>query len=218
MSAIISREDKEKEVTVKTCRIHIIGVIHGLESEGERVRNAFEEFMPDCIALGIPKEDIATIKKFVKEGMEFGMSPEQECFFEHLSRYGKVAIPPSDLLVSYELSTDENMPLEALDIDDENYADIFTKKVSLISFIRNSRRNKKLSNKEFDASTAEKFIEEWERRYNSMKSFKAIEKAREKNIASRLFSLADRYGRVLAVISYQRFDGVVDGLSSLNIH
>jgi len=204
---------KEKSLTVKNCHIRLVGVIHGLEREGERVKYLFEEFMPDCIALGIPKEDIVTIKKFVEEGFEFDISPEQERFFEHLSRYGKVSIPPSDLLVSYKLSEEKGIDLEAIDMDDESYADVFTKKVSLISFMRNSRRNKKLMKKEFASNSAEEFVEEWERHYNSLKSFKAIEKAREENMALRLFSLSEKYERILAIIPYQRFDRVAELLS-----
>ena len=202
--------DKERTVTVKNCTIRLLGVIHGLEKEGERVRAAFYDFNPDCIALGIPKEDIATVEKYEEESMEFDMLPEQKRFFECLSHYGKVAVPPSDLTTSYELSVENDVHLEALDIDDEEYAEIFTKKISLISFMRNSRRNKKLIKKEFDVPTAGEFVEEWERHYNSVKAFRIIEKAREENMASRLVSLADKYGRILAVIPYQRFDGVAN--------
>jgi len=200
---------KERTLIVDNCTIYLIGVIHGLEREGERVRAAFYDFRPDCIALGIPAEDIDTIKKFVQDGIEFDMLPEQKRFFEHLSRYGRTSVPPPDLLASYNISVEENIPLEPLDMNDEEYAEIFTKKVSLISFIRNSRRNKKLVRREFDAPTAEEFVDEWERRYNSMRQFKAIEKAREENMASCLLSLAGKYRRVLAVIPYQRFDSVV---------
>jgi len=203
---------KERTLVVDSCTIYIVGVIHGLEREGERVRAAFRDFRPDCIALGIPAEDIDTIKKFADEGMEFDMLPEQERFFEHLSRYGRTSVPPPDLLASYNISVEEGIPIETLDMNDEEYAEVFTKKVSLISFIRNSRRNKKLVKMEFDAPTAEDFVDEWERRYNSMRQFKAIERAREKNMASSLVSLAGKYGRVLAVIPYQRFDGVVNSI------
>jgi len=205
---------KDRTLTVKNCRIRLIGVIHGLEREGERVRYVSEEFMPECIAIGIPREDIDTIKKFVEEGFEFDMSPEQERFFENLSRYGKISIPPSDLIASYKISEEKGIDLRAIDLDDELYADVFTKKVSLISFIRNSRRNKKLMKREFDSGSAEEFVEEWEKHYNSLRAFRAIEKIREENMASQLFSLAEKYERILAIIPYQRFDRVVEILSS----
>ncbi|MEA2054530.1 MAG: hypothetical protein U9O96_05375 [Candidatus Thermoplasmatota archaeon] len=209
---------KGKTVTIKNCRIYLVGIIHGLEREGDRVKNAFEMIQPDCFALGVPEEDIVTIKKFVRDNIEFDMSPEQARFFECLSRYGKVSIPPSDLVVSHKLSVKEDIPLEALDIDDEHYADIFAKNVSLISFIWNSKKNKELRKKKFTAGTAEEFVEEWERNFNSTKPFKAIEKARERNMASRLFDLASQYERILAVIPYQRFDGVLDELIALKKH
>ncbi|MCD6147393.1 MAG: hypothetical protein J7J34_05270 [Thermoplasmata archaeon] len=204
---------KERVLRVNNCDIHLVGVIHGLEREGERVKYLFEEINPGCIALGIPKEDIATIKKFVDDGIEFDMLPEQKRFFEILSHYGKVSIPPPDLVALYKLSEEKGVDLEAIDMDDEHYADVFTKKVSLINFIRNSRRNKKLLKREFDFHSAEEFVEEWEKRYNSMKSFRAIEKAREENMASRLLSLSDRYEKILAVVPYQRFDGIAELLS-----
>ena len=205
---------KDRTLTVKNCRIRLIGVIHGLEREGERVRYVSEEFMPECIAIGIPREDIGTIKKFVEEGFEFDMSPEQERFFENLSRYGKISIPPYDVITSYKISEEKGIDLRAIDLDDELYADVFTKKVSLISFIRNSRRNKKLMKREFDSGSAEEFVEEWEKHYNSLRAFRAIEKIREENMASQLFSLAEKYERILAIIPYQRFDRVVEILSS----
>lgn len=208
---------KEKTIVIKNCTICMLGVIHGLEKEGERVKYAFKRIKPDCIAVGIPKEDIDTLKKCIEEETEFEITPYQEYFFECLSSYGKVSIPPKDLLIAYNLSVKEDIPLEPIDMDDEEYATVFTENVSLLSILRTSRKMKKLAKKKFFAQKAEEFVEEWEK-WMCTKSFYVVENAREEKMASRLFSLANRHKKILAVIPYQRFDGVLQKMTELKKH
>ncbi|KAA0001864.1 MAG: hypothetical protein FE048_04795 [Thermoplasmata archaeon] len=205
---------KEKTIVVKTCTICLIGVIHGLEREGEKVKYAFKRMKPDCIAVGIPKEDIAILKKYNEGEIEFETTPYQDYFFECLSSYGKVSIPPKDLLTAYTLSVKEGIPFEPIDLDDEEYATVFTENVSLLSILKSSRRMKKLAKKKFFAQGAEEFVEEWEK-WVSPKSFYSVENAREEKMASRLFFLANKHKRILAIIPYQRFDGVLQKITQL---
>jgi len=203
---------KERTVMIKNCTICMLGVIHGLEREGERVKSAFKRVKPDCIAVGIPKEDVATLKKCIEEETDFEITPYQEYFFECLSSYGKVSIPPKDLITAYNLSLKEGIPLEPIDMDDEEYANVFTENVSLLSILKSSRRMKKLSKKKFFAQKAEEFVEEWEK-WMHTKSFYVVENAREEKMASRLFLLAGKHKRILALIPYQRFDGVLEKIT-----
>ena len=195
----------------------MLGVIHGLEKEGERVKYAFKRIRPDCIAVGIPKEDVAILEKCMDGEAEFETTPEQDYFLEYLSLYGKVSIPPKDLLTAYEISAKEGISLEAIDLDDEEYATVYTKNISIFGVLKSSRRIKKLRKKEFAARTPEEFVEEWEK-WMCTKSFYAVENAREEKMASCLFSLASKHKRILAIIPYQRFDGVLQKITGLKKH
>ncbi len=199
----------------------MLGVIHGLEREEEKVKCAFKRIKPECIAAGIPREDVAILRKCVEgdtEGeVELETTPEQDYFFECLSSYGKVSIPPKDLLAAYTLSAKGNITLEAIDLDDEEYAAAFTKNISLFGILKSSRKMKKVQRRKFSAHTPGEFVEEWER-WVSPKSFHALEEMREEKMASRLFLLADEHTRILALIPYQRFDGVLHKITDLKKH
>ena len=212
---------KEKTVTLRKCTITLLGVIHGLEREGERVKYAVKRVKPECIAVGIPKEDVAILKQCVEgtsdQDVELETTPEQEYFFECLSSYGKVSIPPKDLLMAYTLSVNEGIALEAIDLDDEEYATAFTKNISLFGILKSTRKMRKLKKMKLTAQTPGELVEEWER-LATPKSFHALEVLREKKMASQLYLLADNYTRILALIPYQRFEGVLHAITELKKH
>ena len=202
-----------KEFSIHGSTIYLLPVIHGLAKEGEKVKNIFYKFHPECIAIGIAPEDIELIDK-IKDTENVEMPLQHQYYLIHLSKYGEVSLPPSDILVANEISRKENIPLHAIDIDDETYADMLTENVSIFSLIRHSRKIKKLAQKEFSAKTAEEFVYELYNEINSIKSFKKIEEEREGRMAKAIIKLCGRYKKVLAVVPLEKYEGILKKLES----
>ena len=204
---------KDTSVHVRGATIRLLGVVHGLEREGKRVQQAFLAFEPDCCAVGIPKEDVETLRECRGiDQPEFETTSERDVFFEQLATYGTVTVPPVDLVAAVTLADEEDIPLEGIDLDDEEYASLFTDEISLFGLMFNRWKNRRAEKKSFEAATAEDFVLRWDSRFNATRSFQAIKQAQEKHMADRIWQLAGRYSRILAVIPYERFDGVAAGL------
>lgn len=200
-----------KEISIEEKRLLIIPVIHGLIGEEKKIKEAFNKFNPDCIAIGIPPEDIEIVGN-IKDGDEFDMSLQHQYYLLHLSKYGKISLPPLDIKITHEISCKNNIPLHAIDIDDDEYADILTKNVSIFSLIRHSRKVKKLLNKKFKAKNAEEFVREWNKEINSIKAFRKLEEMREQRMVENIVSLSKRYKKILAIVPLEKYDGIVNKL------
>ena len=196
-----------KKIEIEGCKIYMLPVIHGLVEEGEKVERAVKEVMPSCIAIGIANEDMEALKNY-EEGRD--IPPQYEYYLAFLSNYGKVALPPPDIKTAYEISKLHDIEIHAIDVDDEEYADLLVKNVSLLSLIKHSRKIKKLRKKAFRAENARDFVFEWDEYMTSVKAFRKIEKAREKRMAENIKKLAEKHEKILAIIPLERFYGVVD--------
>jgi pheromone shutdown protein TraB len=213
-----SNHKKDKTLIVNESRLRLLGTIHGLKREGERVRAIFNDVMPDCLAVGIPEEDITTLETCKSEEIDFETTEDQAYYFDCLTTFGEVRIPPADLVAAYSLAEEYNLPLKALDISDKQYAQLFTNKVSILGLLRASHKNKKIRKQGFIAENAEAFALKWDEYINTTTQFQAIEQERERHMADRAFELTQQYERVLAVLPYPRFDGILQHLLTLKKH
>ncbi len=196
-----------KKIKLKGSSIYILPVIHGLREEEKKVEKAFDEIKPDCIAIGISPEDIEGLK----EDSE-GMAQQYEYYLAHLSRYGKIAVPPPDIKRAYELSMENEIEFHTIDVDDDEYANLLVKNVSIIALIRHSRKMKKLNKIDIKAESAEEFVRKWDEYMNSIKGFRKIEEAREKAMAENIVKICDKCKKILAIIPLERSNGVITHL------
>ncbi|MFO8133589.1 MAG: hypothetical protein R6U10_06650 [Thermoplasmatota archaeon] len=204
---------KDVSLRVRHARIRLLGVVHGLEREGRRVREAFLAFEPDCCAVGIPGEDVETLRQcHGDENPDFDTTPEREAFFQRLATYGTVVVPPAGLVAAMTLADERDVALEPIDMDDEEYASLFTDEMSLLGLMFNQWKNRRAEKKSFDAGSAEEFVLAWDGMVNATRSFRSIKRAQEKHMVDRLWGLAGRHSRILAVVPIERFDGVASGL------
>src|SRR6266571_1911058 len=51
-------------VTLGGCRVHLMPVVRGLVSEGERVRAAFADAGPEAVALSISREELQGLRDY----------------------------------------------------------------------------------------------------------------------------------------------------------
>lgn len=191
--------------------VEILPVVKGLESEADSVSKAFLEVKPDAVAVSISAGELEGLRK--KEDYDKYEPSELEIVYaENLATFGKVVLPPPCFVKVLELCDNDRVPIIAIDMDEENFSDTFCDSVGGIDLLRESFFAKKAWKKKFDLSSPQSFVVDWDRRVNRAKGFRELERAREEHMAEALTNATRTYRKILAIVDYERTEGVVDSL------
>lgn len=194
---------------LNNCKLHIIGVIKGLEKESEKVREGFKRCKPEFLAISLSKEDLSGLKNF--SGKVRNAEPsnyEEVVYIRELKKFGKVKKPPPCYLTAVGLAKENNVPCTAIDMSEEEYTDAFCRNVSTLDLYRHSWGAKKFMRKKFSASTPGDFIIEFDKAATSLKGYKMLEEEREKYMAERLLKFSKKWKSILAVVELERAEAV----------
>jgi hypothetical protein len=115
-------------------------------------------------------------------------------------------------VLAHALAGELDIPVETIDINDEEYAEALTELVSLVSLMRHGRRVKRLSKRKPQAETAEDFVVAWDGYLNAVPGFRKLETLREEGMARRLHALCAAHRRILAILPLERYEGTVAAL------
>jgi pheromone shutdown protein TraB len=145
------KKDRYKMETVNIDdKIFLLGTVQGLTSERKKIKKAFNSVKPDAVALPISEEELEGLKKMSDgEKQEILLSGYEEVYAKKLAAHGEVQVPPPALTEAFELSKENSIPVHAIDMNDKEYTDAFTKNVSTIQLILHSLKIKKLRKKKF---------------------------------------------------------------------
>ncbi len=198
--------------------ILLVGTVAGFAPDGERVRRAFAEHGPDAVALGVPPEDVATLKA-IAESPATADLPEPDDATERLlvllRRFGETRVPSPDLEAAYAEATSRGVPVEPLDLDDMAHAEAYTSRVKFRHVVRSNSLRRKLLQEPFDdAGDAYALATAWEGYLMRLKPLAEVEAAREEWMARRLREVAAGRRRVLAVVPVARMAGVASRLTA----
>lgn len=197
-----------EKVQVNGSIIYLLPVIYAFDEDENKIKNAVELLSPNCIAVGIPPEDVEFIGCDAKDD-NAELSLQYEVYLAFLENFGNVTLPPRDIQRAHALTKERNIPFETIDVDDATYTDMLTENVSMMSLIRQSRRIKRVAKKGVRAETAESFVLEWDRIINGIPSFKKLEELREQHMARTLVTLCQKYTTILAIVPLERYKGVL---------
>lgn len=191
-------------------RIFILGTIKGLLSESKVVEKAISGLVPDLIGLHISNEELIGLGKVLDGRYDSTpMSSLEKMYAVRLSRYGEVQIPPPSLVQAMRSSREMNIPLIALDMDEEEYSELYTTTVSGLTLIRQSIDMKRINRIEFDDPDAERFCIHWDRIVNKKSDFKRLETAREERMARRIKELSGNGLDCLFILELERMQGIL---------
>jgi hypothetical protein len=191
--------------------VHLLGTIPGLAAEADLVRNVFARAAPRVVALGVGPEDVRTLRSLgAREAVEdeFDTSAYEDQLLTRLRQFGEVRLPPPDLVEAVRAADERSVPIEALDLDDAAYSDLYTKEVGLFQLWRNNRRIRGAGSLAFPTESPEAFIVAWDREFTKAKGYRRIEEAREETMARRLAEVARLNGATLAVVPLARLEGI----------
>jgi len=210
----LPKDGRTRLFKIGDSKVLLLGTLKGLLSEKEIVRKTFDDFGPDVICLHIGKEELKGLKAVVTGKVENTyLSTTEKIYAREMSRFGEVQIPPPSLVEAYAISKEEKLPVRSLDFDDRSYSDLYTKLVGGMTLIRQSLRIKNINKKKFRSEGPEEFVMEWDRTINRFKGFQKLEIERERRMARRIREISRKYPRVLAIVEYERMEGISTGLS-----
>ncbi len=200
--------------------IHLMGAVRGLVAEGERVAAAIQNLVPEAIALSISPEGLQAMEKHdsSKPDKSEPSNPEEEIYIQGLSAFGEVVKPPPCFSMALEQAKAKNVPIRALDMDDEHYTLAYCKHVGTMDMIRQGHGRKSMPKHRFASKTPEEFVLEWDGLVNRLKGYRDLEDSREEWLAKGISKLAGKSGSVLAIVELERLEGVRRCLESMGCH
>lgn len=191
----------------------VLGTIAGFVPDAERVRQAYDAFRPQVLALGVPPEDLPGLDALAAAG-EKPELPELDEATERLlgllAPFGATRIPSPDLEAAHALARADAVPIVALDLDDDAHAALFTTNVKFLHVLQSNATKSRLMRKppKGPAGDAYAVAAAWDASWNRPKGLRAVEDEREAHMARRLREEAAK-GTVLAVVPSVRLAGIV---------
>ena len=198
-------------LTLSGRTFYIVGVVKGLKKEGDRVVRLITELAPDAIALAVAPEEVGGLRDYSSQELE--MSKIEEAYAKHLSRWGKVELPPPPYLDALRAATARLAPVYGLDFDEETYSSLYVELVTGLRMIAAGILEDGLLEQEFKAADEFGFAVEWDRTVNRTKGHRQLEAERERHIAGEIGRIVGKHERLLAIVEFERLDGICRHLS-----
>jgi hypothetical protein len=194
------------------CEVLAVGTVPGFAPDGERVEQAFHAFLPECVALGVPPEDLTVLEALATADPKPELPRLDEAterLLELLARFGPTAVPSPDLERATTLARAAGIPVETLDLDDAEHSRLYTRHVKFRHVVQSNSIKRRLLKEGVDGADAYALSDAWDAAWTRPKGLREVEAAREGHMAERLRELAVGRARVLAVLPAPRMAGVV---------
>lgn len=199
------------EVRLGDASVFLLPVVRGLPRERGTVLQAIDATRPGAIALSIAPEELEALRRY--DGTPYAPDNlEEEVYVAGLSVWEEPIKPPPCFTEALRIASARKIRLEALDLDEDSYADAYTESVSALELIGQGRLEYRLSRKKFRAQTPEEFVLEWDGEVNRSAGFRKLQRLREVHMAQGLQGLAHEASPVLAVVELEREKGVLAAL------
>lgn len=191
-------------------RVVLVGGILGLEADEAVAREAFAQTKPERVLLGIPYEDLDAIRATsgTEATAEFESGELDDAYLSKLAKFGNVRAPPPDLYELFRLAEAAKVPIDPIDLGDEEYTKTYTDNVGILEVLRSSRHNRKLPTIEVEAETVEEFVRTWDDELYPTKGLRKVQTRREEVMAKKLEEAAAQSRVVLALVPLPRRDAI----------
>lgn len=193
---------------VGDCDVDILPVVNGLPSEEDKVRAAYGRYEAYGTSMSI--EGIQAIRARTQLEGDFEVSELDIAYARRMMDITgeQITMPSPAMCVLVDLVTGDGGTVLPLDMNEEEFTEMYCETVPAFDFVKEHRLAKKGIKKRFKSTTAEGFAVEWDGYVNGVKSYHQVSLNREKHIADEIRDIA-RYKRsLLAVIEVERAEGV----------
>ena len=202
----------QARIALGGCEVLLVGTVPGFAPDGHRVEQAFEAFLPDCVALGVGAEDLVVLERLatMDPKPELPMPDEAtQRLLDLLGDFGPTAIPSPDLERATALARAGAVPVAGLDLDDAEHATLYTKHVKFRHVVQSNSIKRRLLKDGVAGADAYALADAWDAAWTRPKGLRVVEETREAHMAGRLLELARGHRRILAVVQAPRLAGIL---------
>ncbi len=198
-----------KSLRIGNCDIDIIPIIKGLISEEKKVEDALsaKDYEAAGVSWGI--EEIEAVKRRDEIEGENETNDLDIVYLYKLKTFGNVNMPDPAFTYLIDEFSKKGKSVIPLNMSDDEYAEAYCREVSTFDFLRENKIVKKAMKKEFDMSSPESFIKEWDSLIGEIKGYRKMNDITEEFIADQIRSVAKYRKNALLLVDYERFDGVI---------
>ena len=198
-----------RTLTIGGCTFDIIPIVKGLQSYSEQVSEALENNTYDAASVALGIEEVESIRRRSEIEGEYESSDLDLVYSHLLKDFGPIDMPDPSFTALIDRCSEMGIPVIPLDMNDEDYTRLYCDTVTTMEFLREKRIIKKAMKKEFDKSSPEAFVTEWDALINEIKGYARMSAYREEYIAGQIIDTAKYRKHVLTVIEYERLDGIL---------
>ncbi len=204
-----------KKISINNRDLLFFGTVKGLVKERQELRTTFQSYSPEVILLGISPEELDGLKKYLQEPFEIEPDDYGVIYARKLEKFGEVGLPVPTYLEVFSILNSQKIEVYPIDMPDEQYSELFAKKIDLFKIMRYDMRKRKIWKMNFKVSTPEEFAIEWDREVNKIKEFREIEIEREKYMANKIKDMITqgKYAKIMVVLEIERMNGVISHLN-----
>jgi len=190
----------------------VIGAVRGHVADVAPLLERLEAIRPRSVGIGLSFDEMTgLVDHFVGRPFEplVPLTAHETAELVGLVRYGEARVPHPAYVAALGWARERSIPVEALEPNDDQYADLFTRHISYLELVRRTLRERRLARRPPAGATADEYAVTWDRALGPGAGSRAFVAAREATVAAGARRLASRGGPVALVVDRERFDGVV---------
>ena len=192
------------------CDLDIIPIIKGLVSETEKVKDAISKKDYETAGISWGIEEIEAVRRRNEITGDNETNDLDVVYLYKLKTFGDVGMPDPAFTYAVDHFSEKDVSVIPLDMSDDEFAEAYCREVSTLDFLKENRIVSKAMKREFDTSSPEAFIMEWDSLINEVKGYRKMNRVKEEFIADQIKDVAKYRRNVLILVDYERFNGIMN--------
>ncbi len=200
--------EKMKKIEINFKTYVLYGTVRGYAVEENDIDEILKNNNFDLIMLGISPEDLEGLKIYIEKPFDVDLSDYEIIYGLKLQEFGKVKMPVPSFTKAVKLAKEKNIEIVAIDMNENEYAQAYTKNVKFIDLIRYTFRKKRIMKKDFKARSPEEFVLKWDLEINRLKGYARLENERELYIANKIKNNIQG-NNIFVIVDFERMNGII---------
>ncbi len=198
-----------RSIRIGDCSIDIIPIIKGLISEKDKVISALSSKDYDSAGISWGIEEIEAVRRRAEITGENETNDIDVVYLYKLKTFGEVDMPDPAFTYLIDEFSKNGKAVIPLDMSDDEFAKAYCDNVSTFDFLKENKIVKKAMKREFDMTSPETFVTEWDSLINEIKGYRKMNIVKEEFIADQIRDVAKYRKNALILVDYERFDGIM---------
>ena len=198
-----------RSLRIGDCDIDIIPIIKGLISEKDKVAEALSSKDYDSAGVSWGIEEIEAVRRRDEVTGDNETNDLDVVYLYKLKTFGDVDMPDPAFTYLIDEFSRTGKSVIPLDMSDDEFAEAYCNEVSTFDFLKEGKIVKKAMKREFDTSSPESFIKEWDSLINEVKGYRKMNVLKEEFITKQIRDVARYRKNALILVDYERFDGIM---------